>query len=216
MPRTLLPMVGLVLLNATASAQLATPDGWRWRLDRPARLVTGQDVPDSAWRFVGMPPGWHVTTGPGVVLFDPSERAAGRYSLSADFILFPDPSESGFGLVLGGTDLSMPAAPLVSVQLRRDGAVRVSSTSASGVRVLAPWRVHHAVKVHPGSGTVTNTLRVAIAPDSLRVFVNDSAVVAVGAAGLQTDGQFGIQIGERLNFHITTLDVTRHLAPRRP
>lgn len=209
-------LVALAVLAGTASAQLSTPPDWRWRLDRPAHLVTGQDVPDSAWRFVGMPPGWHVTTGPGVVLFNPAERASGRYSLSADFILFPDPSDSPFGLVLGGTDLSTPGAAMVAVHLRRDGAVRVVAGGPSGDRVVAPWRVHAAVKPHPGTGTVTNVLRVSVAPDSLRVFVNDSAIVVVDAAGLQTAGQFGFQIGERLNFHITTLDVTRHLAPRRP
>jgi hypothetical protein len=216
MPRLLFSIPALALLTATASAQLTTPSDWRWRLDRPAHLVTGQDVPDSAWRFVGMPPGWHVTTGPGVVLFNPSERASGRYSLMADFILFPDPSDSPFGLVLGGTDLSSPTGSAVSVEMRRDGAVRVVSTGGSGERVLAPWRVHPAVKVHPGTGTVTNVLRVSVAPDSLRVFVNDSAVVVVGVAGVQTAGQFGFRIGERLNFHLTTLDLTRHLAPRRP
>jgi len=195
--------------------ELTTPKEWRWRLDRPATLVTGQDVPDSAWRFVGMPPGWHVTTGPGVVLFNPSERASGRYSLSADFILFPNPSDSYFGLVLGGADLGSAAGAHLAVQLRRDGAVRVLSVGAGGEKVLAAWRMHSAIRAHQGTGTVSNRLRVAVAPDSLRIFVNDSAVVAVGSAGLATEGQFGLQIGEKLNFHITTLDHIRHLAPGR-
>ncbi len=195
--------------------ELKTPAEWRWRLDRPAALVTEQAVGDSAWRFVAMPPGWHVTTGPGVVLFDPSERASGRYALSADFLLFPDPSDAGFGLVLGGADLGQAAAPLLGVQLRRDGAVRVVARREGRLDVLADWALHPGVKPHPGTGVVGNKLRVDVGTDSLRVFVNDSAVTAVGAAGLATDGQFGLQLGEGLNMHITTLDVTRHLAPAR-
>ncbi|HEX9565264.1 MAG TPA: hypothetical protein VF981_14880, partial [Gemmatimonadaceae bacterium] len=194
---------------------LKTPPDWRWRLDRPAQLVTGEVVPDSAWRFVGMPPGWHITTGPGVVLYHPAERATGRYSLSADFILFPNPSDNHFGLVLGGADLSSATADHLAVQLRRDGAVRIAASRGGAETVLAPWRVHTAIRVHPGTGVITNRLRVAVAPDSLRVFVNDSAVVAVGRGGLVTDGQFGLQIGEKLNFHITILDHIRHLAPAR-
>ena len=212
----LLPLLGLPgLARPLQSQELTTPADWRWRLEHPARLVTGQDVPDSAWRFVGMPPGWHITTGPGVVLFNPAERASGRYSLSAEFILFPNPSESGFGLVLGGSDLSSPNGSMLSVQLRRDGAVRVVNVSGGQERVLAPWRMHGAVRPYPGSGTVSNRLRVTVATDSVRVFVNDSSVVAVASTDLPTEGQFGIQIGEKLNFHVTTLDHIRHLAPSR-
>lgn len=214
--RAVLLCLALAAPTVESQAQgLTTPGDWRWRLERPAQLVTGQDVPDSAWRFVGMPPGFHITTGPGVVLFNPGERATGRYSLSADFVLFPNPTDSPFGLVLGGADLSSASAGHLAVQLRRDGAVRVLRAGGGAEQVLAPWKVHSAIRAHAGSGTVTNRLRVAVGADSLRVFVNDSAVSAVPGAGLVTDGQFGLQIGEKLNFHITTLDHIRHLAPAR-
>jgi len=208
----------LLALGAASSLHaqgLTTPSEWRWRLDRPATLVTEQAVGDSAWRFVAMPPGWHVTTGPGVLLFEPTERATGRYALSADFLLFPGPSDAGFGLVLGGADLAAAATPLVNVQLRRDGTVRILSVQGGRVEVLADWAAHPAIRAHPGTGVVGNHLRVDVASDSLRVFVNDTVVTAVASAGLVTDGQFGLQVGEGLNMHITTLDVTRHLAPAR-
>lgn len=200
---------------AASAQELTTPPDWRWRLDGPAQLVTAQPASDSTWQFVGMPPGWHVTTGPGVVLFHPAERGTGRYSLSSDFVLFPNPSDSPYGLVLGGADLGSANAPSIAVQLRRDGAVRVVAIQDGNEHILAPWRTHAAIKPHSGTGTVTNRLRVGVAPDSVRVFVNDSAIVAVPASGLQLDGQYGFRIGGRLNMHITTLDYTRHLAPGR-
>jgi hypothetical protein len=212
---SLAALLGLAAPRSGATQQLATPPDWRWRLDHPARLVTGQDVPDSAWRFVAMPPGWHVTTGPGVVLYHPAEHASGRYSLAASFVLFPGPSESGFGLVLGGADLESGGADHITVDLRRDGALRVTAQASGQEHVLAPWRLHPAIRPQSGSDVVTNRLRVAVAPDSLRVFVNDSSVVAVAATGLGTDGQFGLRIGAGLNMHITTLDHIRHLAPGR-
>ncbi len=213
---SLLPLALALALPHSGDAQsLTTPADWRWRLDTPARLTTAQDVPDSSWRFVGMPPGWHITTGPGVVIYHSQERATGRYSLATEFALFPHPSDAGFGLVFGGADLASPAAARLAVQLRRDGAVRVVSTTEGREQVLAPWGVHPAANPHPGTGVISNRLRVAVAPDSLRVFVNDSAVVAVTAAGLATEGQFGLRIGEGLNVHVTSLDIVRHLAPAR-
>ncbi len=206
----------LVLAAELRAQQLSTPPDWRWRLDAPARLVTEQEVPDSAWRFVSMPPGWHITTGPGVIVYHPQERAGGRYSLAAAFVLFPRPSEAPYGFVLGGTDLSALTARYVAVQLRRDGAVRVAEIAEGREAVLAPWTVHSVVKPHSGRGVVTNRLRVAVAPDSLRIFVNDSALVAVSATGLATDGQFGLQVGQALDLHVTSLDLIQHLAPGRP
>ncbi|MBK6486112.1 MAG: hypothetical protein IPF98_04390 [Gemmatimonadetes bacterium] len=213
----LVALAGLLgaLAQSASAQQLTTPPEWRWRLDRPAQLVTGEDVPEAAWRFVSMAPGWHITTGPGVVLFHPQERATGRYSLVADFLLFPDPSDSPFGIVFGGTDLQSPNGSSLAVQLRRDGAARIIATAAGVERELVPWQVHSAIKPHSGGGVVGNRVRVAVGTDSLRLFVNDSATVAVATTGLVTHGQFGMRIGERLNFHITTLDHVRHLAPAR-
>lgn len=208
--------LSLVLGAELKAQELTTPPVWRWRLEAPARLVTGQQVPDSAWRFVGMPPGWHINSGPGVIVYHPQERASGRYSLAAAFAVFPRPTEMPYGLVLGATDLNAASPRYMAVQLRRDGAVRVVEMAEGREAVLAPWTVYPAVKPHPGGGVVTNRLRVAVAPDSVRIFVNDSALVAVSAAGLATDGQFGLQAGKGLDLHVTFLDVIRHLAPGRP
>jgi len=221
MPRFRMPPLVLAFgfiattVPGAGAQQLATPSDWRWRLDTPARLVTEQAVPDSAWRFVTMAPGWHVTTGPSVILFHPESQAAGRYALSADFLLFPNPGDAGYGFVLGASDLASPNTALIAVQLRRDGAARVAVTRRGKEETLAAWTIHQAIHAHPGSGVVSNRLRVEVGSDSLRVFVNDTAVVAVGAAALTTDGQFGLQIGKNLNFHITTFDLISHLAPAR-
>jgi hypothetical protein len=179
--------------------------------------VTGGPPPDqAAWRFERMPPGWHVTTGPGALLHDPRERAEGRYSLTGHFALFPDPSDAGYGLFVGGAGLDGDAPSWLAILLRRDGAVGVVRHRAGADSVLAPFAGHPAVKRGDGRGVVSNRLRVAVAPDSLRVFVNDSAVVAVPRDGLALEGGFGLRIGPGINLHVTILDHTRHLAPVPP
>jgi len=116
-------LAALVVLAAPTSAlraQSETPGNWRWATDRPAQLVTGQDVPDSGWRFVAMPPGWHITMGPGGVLYDPAHTATGRYVLEAETFLFPEKTDQGFGLFVGGRNLD-GKPEYVAFVIRHDG-----------------------------------------------------------------------------------------------
>jgi hypothetical protein len=196
--------------------QLTVPDGWKWRLDAPARLVTEDAVPDSAWRFVGMPPGWHVTTGPGALLFHTSATASGRFTLQAEFALFPDPPDTGYGIFLGGRNLDGGSPGYLAVVLRRDGQVSLTRRDGATEATVQAWTAHPAIKPHPGRGVVSNRLRVTVAGDSLRVSVNDSPVFSTARTGLEIDGAFGLRVGKGINLHVTSLDHTRHLAPARP
>jgi hypothetical protein len=210
----------LVLCVTSFSAALnaqqgGLPAGWDWRLDPPARLVGQPADPDSTLRFDQMPPGWHITTGPAGLLYPSAERAAGQFSIVADFVVFPETTESGFGIFLGGSDLDGDSPTYLAAVLRRDGAFRVIRRVRGAESVLVPWTRHAAVRPHPGSGTVTNRLRVNASADSLRVFVNDSAVARIGFENANAEGHFGFSVGGRVNLHLTILDLVRHLAPAR-
>jgi hypothetical protein len=193
----------------------SAPPGWQWRLDSPAPLVSQHAVPDSAWRFEQMPRGWHITTGPSGLLYPAAERASGMFSLAADFVVFPETTESAFGIFLGGSGLEDDAPTYVAAVLRRDGAFSVIRRVRGAEAVLIPWTRHSAIKPHPGSGVVTNRLRVNASADPLRVFVNDSAVARISLENAVTEGSFGFKVGERVNLHLTILDLIRHLAPAR-
>lgn len=58
------------------------PAEWRVRAD-----VGHADV-DQGLYFVEMPPGWHVTTGPGVVLWHPARTAEGAFRVEMEVFLF--------------------------------------------------------------------------------------------------------------------------------
>lgn len=208
-------VVALIFVAAPAGLHAqdpAPPAGWVWHHDAEARLASG-DARDSAWTFVRMPPGWHITTGPGSVLYHPDAQATGRYSLAAQIHLFKRPTEEGYGLFLGGRHMGSDSAAYVAVLLRRDGTVGMQARRGAESTTVAPWTPSAAIKPNPGDQIVLNELRVDVGADSLRVFVNDSSVLAVPRADLQTDGQFGFRVGRGLNLHVTTLDHTRHLAP---
>ena len=71
--------------------------------DRTVRFDRA-DAKDSAPVFVTMTPGWHVTTGPAAILYDPSHTATGTFRMESEIFLF-DPGDrhrEAFGVFFGG------------------------------------------------------------------------------------------------------------------
>lgn len=208
------PLLAAPLL-AQPPAAVASPPGWRWALDQPARLLNGgRFTPtDSTWDFVHMAPGWHVTMGPGGHLFDPSNTAGGRFAVEAEMILFPNSSNEEFGIFVGGAQIGEPTASWTAFTIRRDGNFAVRAQRAGTRATLVDWTQHEAVKALTADGTVKNYVRVLAEPDSVRLFVNSARVGAWPRAAVVTDGIYGFRIGKGTNLHITNLDHTRRHAP---
>jgi hypothetical protein len=161
-----------------------------------------------------MPPGWHITTGPGALVYDAANTASGRYALSLEVHLFPKPSREGYGIFLGGRDLGGTEASYVAVLMRGDGALQVTRVSGTRQQALLDWTPTSAIKAHPGTDdTALNVLSVRVDSDSLRIDGNGARVAALSRGDLPLDGTFGIRAGAGLNLHITNYDVTRRLAP---
>ena len=197
------------------------PPGWRWSLDAPARLLNGGKFAsaDSLFEFVHMAPGWHITMGPGAALYDPRERAEGRFVVQADLILFPNASANEYGVFVGGRDLEGAGKSWFAFVVRSDGSAAVMHRAGAETHLIMPWTKHEAVKPLPAGGSATNVVAVRAEPDSVRFVVNGTRVAAFPRAALAVDGAFGFRIGHGVNLHITNLDVTRRLAPfpaRRP
>jgi len=214
--------VALLLWGAAAafgagpsSAQLSAPEHWRWRTDEPARLVVDQEVGADAWRFVGMPPGWHLTTGPAALLWDPAIEGRGRFVVETRMILFPEPSEAGYGVFVGGRDLDGEVPRYTAFLIRRDGSAAVVTRGREATDTLVRWTRHEAIRPHGGSGTVENVLGVAADAATVIFTVNGDTVASLPRERVDPSGRLGFRIGESLNMHITTLDVTYRLAPAR-
>jgi hypothetical protein len=217
MQRLSLTILAAVLAFAPIAAQLKTPADWKWRLDTHASLVTTLDVPERSWLFVGMPPGWHITTGPGALLY-PADAPAltPNFSLESTIFLFPGESLEEYGLFLGGKEIDSERPPeYTAFVLRRDGQAAVLRRTTSGVSPILNWQQHDAIVPHRGGGTdpVKNVLRVEVDPASVQLLVNGASVAKVPRAELRTDGRIGFRIGSSLNLHVSSLDVTTRLAP---
>jgi hypothetical protein len=204
-------LASVVLISVVGIAPLAAqdhrlPPGWSAALDDGTR---------APFEFSRMAPGWHITMGPGGVLY-PADRALdGRFTLESRFVLFPGTTQTEYGLFIGGRDVQDAAAAWVAFVVRRDGSAAVLRREAGRTDTVTTWTRHSAVKPHPGGdGTVSNVLRVTL--DTAVAFrVNDSLVVTLARGQVPTDGMFGFRVGKDVNVHITTLDVLQRLAPAR-
>ena len=201
---------------ALLTAQLTTPTDWKWRQDAHAPLAAGSKMEPGSWVFVQMPPGWHVTTGPGVLLYPTTNgEIAGNFSLEAEVFLFPGEAADEYGLFLGGQDIDSSATPdYAAFVLRRDGQAAALRRRAGQTTALADWQRHEAILQGNVKGdAVKNVFKVDLDPSNATLWVNGTKVLAVPRADIRTDGRVGFRIGKDMNLHITTLNVTRKFAP---
>lgn len=212
-----LVLVSVVCGAATAplaAQQPAAASTWRAVVD-PSRPA-GQAAADTGVEFAPMPPGWHVTTGPGVIVFDARKRAEGRFVVEAEMFLFPGASQEGYGVFVGGADLEGGRPGYTAFVVRRDGSAAVVQRRAGADTLLLPWTRHEAVVAHPGQGTTKNVLRIVADAATVTFLANDRELVTLPRSPLRLEGVIGLRVGAGVNVHASRFDLTYRLAPPRP
>jgi hypothetical protein len=213
------PVLALDAQVTPDPARPLTPPGWGWTTDAPAEPQRGGtgNVGTTRFEFTLMAPGWHVTMGPGAVLFPRELRAEDRFALDADLLFFPDGApDAEAGLVVGGTDLEGARAAWTAFVVRPDGRVAVLRHEQGVTKTLHPWTAVAGVGGRDSTGFSERRLSVSADPDSIRFFVNGQAAGAWPRASVAVDGQYGLRVGRGANLHVTSLDITQRLAPYRP
>lgn len=201
----------LALVAAPLAAPLAAqdgqrPDGWKVRFDR-----AGSSEADLE-QFVEMPPGWHITTGPAGIFWDPGTTARGDFRAELEVFLFdPMGRREAFGIFFGGSDLEGPGQRYAYFLLRDGGQYIVKVRDGADAPTVRPWTSHEAIHSYADRGeeaSIKNVLAVEARGDAVRFFVNGSEVASVPRADLPVDGQVGIRVNHRLNLHVSRLEVT--------
>ena len=201
-----LALVSLCAVPAAAQGNLKRPDTWKIRADRA-------DADTAGLYFVGMPPGWHITTGPSGVLWDPANVATGNYRVESEIFFFREKSRDteGYGMLLGGKDLE-GAADYVYFLLRNDGKFLVKHRAANGdTHTLQDWTAHEAIVRHTAEtdgATVKNVMAVDAGPESVVFSVNGAQVASFPRSQMTVNGIVGLRINHGLNLHVTKLEVT--------
>ena len=162
--------------------------------------------------FVAMPPGWHVTSGPAAIYWDPSNRAEGRFRLEMEVFLFdPGQRREAFGIFFGGRDLDGPAQAYTYFLIRNGGQYIVKERDGSDAPTVAPWTEHRAILSYDDRGedaSVRNVLTVEVDEDRLKFYVNHAEVWSGPRGDLPVDGAFGFRINHGLNVHVSSIEAT--------
>ena len=186
---------------ATPAAPTALPAGWSMRLDRDGAPATGVS-------FAKMGNGWHATTGPAAVFYNPQTTATGTYAVDATFTQTKAPAHAeAYGLVFGASKLETPQQSYYYYVVRGDGQYLLKHRAGSEVHTLQDWTPHAALKKADAAGKATNALRVQVDADSLRFFANGTQVRALPK--VTADGIVGLRINHNLDVHVDGPRVTR-------
>lgn len=202
----------LIWVSPGTGQGLKTPADWKWVPDSPARVIETDDAKADAIFFVAMPPGWHITQGPGAVFYQPEYQARGNFAIEAEIFLFPSSSAEEYGLFTGGRSLDAGATYTAFVA-RRDGQTAVLDRKPAGVVPVANWTPNSAVLPANGQDPVKNVLKVEAGAAEVVFSVNGSVVTKQPRAALAMDGSFGLRMGKGINVHVSRLDLTHRLAP---
>lgn len=198
---------GLILLPLAAAAQedkLPPPDGWLARADHGG---------DGVEALQEMPPGWHVTTGPAGIFYDPETRADGDFRVESTVFLFdPEGRNEGFGVFIGGTDLQGDGQAYTYLLIRADGSVIVKRRDGAETSTLLEWKKHEAVVTWAargeGAATAKNVLFVEAEAGEVIFGVNEQEVFRTARTGQHVDGVVGLRVNHGLNLHFSSLEVT--------
>jgi hypothetical protein len=189
--------------NVTNGGQL--PSGWQARLDRPnARLA---DL-----RFVTMGSGFHTTSGPAAIFWNPRDMVQGAYTAQATFTQTKAPMHpEAYGLFVGGQNLTAADQSYMYFLVRGDGKYLIKHRAGPETHTITDWTDHAAIRRADESGKATNTIAINVTADRVRFLANGTEVASFpkGQAMMQTDGQAGLRVNHNLDVHIDAFGVRR-------
>jgi hypothetical protein len=187
-----------LLAGSLCAQELERPADWKVRYDRPSN--------DSLY-FVTMTPGWHITTGPSAILYNPSTTAEGEYRASAEIYLFPGDRREGFGLFIGGKDLAGDGQSYLYFLIRRDGRFIIKRRNGNETPTITPWTENPAIVRQSGDDQAKNLLEIDVGREQLAFFVNGEQVAKIPRGDLPCDGVVGLRINHNLDLHVSSLTI---------
>jgi hypothetical protein len=201
MIRRLLTIALLALLAVPLAAQ--APDGWMVRIDRSTNAQDPDDTPNL--KFATMGKGFHVTSGPAGVFWNPANTATGDFTASATFVLTkPSGHTNYYGLVFGGADLGAAGQNYIYFLVAQDGTYLVKHRAGEQVHDVKAATPHDAVRKPGADGRSNNALEVRVAGNTISYVVNGTVVHTTPKSGMtaRTDGIVGIRVNHLLDVHI--------------
>jgi hypothetical protein len=207
LPTLLLACAVSVLSVVPLAAQdLERPDGWHMRFDAPDASEADMES------FLDMPPGWHISTGPAGIFWNPDNTVSGDFRAEMEVFLFdPAGRQEAFGLFLGGSNLEGDGVEYTYFLLRDGGQFIIKRREGTESPTIRPWTAHDAIHSYEDRGddaSVKNVLAVEARADEVRFYVNGAEVARLPRDEVGVDGVFGFRVNHRLNLHVSRLEAT--------
>jgi len=185
------------------------PAGWSARTDK--------DAPITNVKFVKMGEGWHVTLGPAAVIYREADKASGNYTVSATFTQSKSQYPEGYGLVIGGSNLSAPGQRYTYFLVRSDGKFIIKKRNGpdsakrgeNPSNVTEGWTDNAAINQAGDDGRATNQLAVTVSGGKVSFLVNGKEVYSGDAASLDTNGIAGLRVNHNLDVHVADFAIKK-------
>ncbi len=206
-------ILGLVASPAIAqvpSGQPAAPEGWQMRVDKSTNANDPDDVPTV--KFIKMGPGFHVTTGPAAVLYNPANTATGTYTVKGTFHLMkPSGHNNYYGLVFGANDLDKATQNYLYFLVAQNGSYIITHRAGEATHPVQARTVHESVVKPDSAGKSKNDLEVRVGADKIDYVINGTVVHSTPKSGMtaRTDGIWGARVNHLLDVHVEGLGVTK-------
>ncbi len=204
--------------RAVASGGISV-SGWTGKIDA-AEAKQGQVLSNAKLASNGG--ALHVTTGPAVAYWNPSNTASGDYTVKATF---REPSYMNlndhphpYGIFVAGNDMGTDNQTYLYCAANGNGSFIVRGFGPEPFRLNASrGEVHPAVNKAAAKGDpVTQQIAVSVMGDKVQCAINGTVVGtynksdAVGAGKLRsTDGVYGIRFAHNTEGLVTGLTVTK-------
>jgi hypothetical protein len=189
-------------ITVQGSAQL--PSGWKLRFDTPGPGRAAPKAEDV--KFVTMGQGYHFTSGPAAIYYNPKDVMTGTYTVTASLTQTKAPTHpEAYGIFVGGHGLQDSTQQYIYFLTRGDGKILINHRAGADVHKIVDWTASDATKPQDAAGKSTNELSIDVKADSVLFLANGKVVKGFAKSemhGFNTDGQAGLRVNHNLDVHV--------------
>lgn len=200
-----------VALGAQADPTKKVADGGVKASGWQARVDKASDKIDDA-KFVSMGSGFHVTSGPAAIYWNPANAAKGAYTVKASLTQTKAPEHrEAYGIFVGGDDLTDATQSYLYMVVAGTGEFTIKHRAGAQTHTIVDWTKNAAVKAADAAGKATNEVAIEVGPSELRFLVNGTEVHKAPKSGMlaTVDGETGLRVNHNLDVHVGSFSVTK-------
>ena len=237
---TLLPVAALVIVACTTNAQNdAAKNDTTKAQGETSRQVAGGGISAAGWtgqidaneagrgqvlsnaKFEKAGDAFHVTTGPAVAYWNPSNTASGDYTVKATFneakYMNLNDHPHPYGVFIGGNDMGTPDQSYLYCAAYGNGKFIVRGFGPKAFQLNGRGEENAAIHKAAGAGSpVTQEIALSVKGDKVTCAVNGTVVGTYNKSDIvapgklkSTDGVYGVRFSHNTEGTVTGLTVTK-------